>query len=63
MIISHDLRVVRALADEILVIKDGRAMEYGLADEVFEHPTTAYTKALMAAAFELKVAETEAISQ
>ncbi len=63
MFISHDLRVVRALADEILVIKDGRAMEYGLADEVFEHPTTAYTKALMAAAFELKVAETEAISQ
>ncbi|MFT5538698.1 MAG: microcin C transport system ATP-binding protein, partial [Alphaproteobacteria bacterium] len=63
MFISHDLRVVRALADEVLVIKDGKVMEYGLAGEVFDAPKTPYTKALMAAAFDLRVAEADAISQ
>jgi microcin C transport system ATP-binding protein len=57
MFISHDLRVVRALADEVLVMRDGRTVEYGPADKVFDHPETDYTKALMAAAFELRVAE------
>ena len=63
LFISHDLKVVRAMADEVLVIKDGKAVEFGTADHVFENPETAYTKALMAAAFELAVAEGGAVSQ
>jgi microcin C transport system ATP-binding protein len=63
LFISHDLRVVRAMADEVIVIKDGKVMEQGPADRVFDHPQTAYTKALMAAAFELKVAERDAVRQ
>ena len=52
-----------ATADEVLVIKDGKVVEFGTADHVFENPETAYTKALMAAAFELAVAEGGAVSQ
>ena len=63
LFISHDLKVVRAMADDVIVIKDGKVMEQGPAEQVFDHPQTAYTKALMAAAFELKVAEGEAVRQ
>ena len=52
--ISHDLRVVRALAHELIVMKDGIMVEYGPAEEVFAAPRMDYTKALMAAAFELE---------
>jgi len=54
LFISHDLRVVRALADDILVMRDGKVVEGGTADEVFDAPKTDYTKALMAAAFDLR---------
>ena len=54
LFISHDLKVVRALAHELIVMKDGRVVEHGPAAEVFAAPRTAYTKALMAAAFELE---------
>ncbi len=50
LFISHDLRVIRALANEVLVMKDGRIVEGGTADAVFEAPRTDYTKALLAAA-------------
>jgi microcin C transport system ATP-binding protein len=63
LFISHDLKVVRALADEVLVIKDGKMVEFGTADRVFEHPETPYTKALMAAAFDLAVTEGGIVSQ
>ena len=56
LFISHDLKVVRALAHELIVMKDGRVVEHGPAAEVFAAPRTAYTKALMAAAFELEAA-------
>jgi len=55
--ISHDLKVVRALADDVLVMKDGKAVEQGTAAQIFEAPQAPYTKALMAAAFEHKVVE------
>ena len=55
--ISHDLKVVRALADDVLVMKDGKAVEQGTAAQIFESPQAPYTKALMAAAFEHKVVE------
>jgi len=61
--ISHDLKVVRALSDDVLVMKDGRIVEYGPSDQIFENPKTAYTRALMAAAFDLDVAEGGAVSQ
>jgi microcin C transport system ATP-binding protein len=51
--ISHDLKVVRALADEVMVLKDGRVVERGPASAVFDAPREPYTRALMAAAFEL----------
>jgi microcin C transport system ATP-binding protein len=63
LFISHDLKVVRAMADEVLVIKDGKMVEFGTADHVFENPETPYTKALMAAAFDLAVAEGGIVSQ
>jgi microcin C transport system ATP-binding protein len=56
LFISHDLRVVRALADDLLVMKDGQVVEAGTADQLFSTPRTPYTKALMAAAFNLEVA-------
>jgi microcin C transport system ATP-binding protein len=58
MFISHDLRVVRALADEVIVLKDGKVMEQGPAERIFERPQHPYTQALMAAALHLEAVET-----
>jgi oligopeptide transport system ATP-binding protein len=49
LFISHDLAVVRSMSDEIAVMKDGRIVETGLADEVYERPKESYTRALLAA--------------
>ena len=62
LFISHDLRVVRALSDEVMVMKDGRVVEHGPAERIFEAPREAYTKALMAAAFELEAVEGGVVS-
>jgi len=56
MFISHDLRVVSALASRILVMRDGKMVEEGEARAVFEQPKEAYTRALFAAAFNLEIA-------
>ena len=53
LFISHDLKVVRALANDVLVLKDGKIVETGSAQEIFEAPKSDYTKALMAAAFNI----------
>jgi peptide/nickel transport system ATP-binding protein len=47
--ISHDLAVVKYMSDRILVMKDGRLVEQGRPDELFQHPVTAYTRELIAA--------------
>ncbi len=57
LFISHDLKVVRALASEVIVLKDGRIVEQGSTKQIFEKPKTAYTRALIKAALDLEVAE------
>jgi microcin C transport system ATP-binding protein len=54
LFISHDLKVVRALANSIIVLRHGKVVEQGPAQTVFAEPRTEYTKALLAAAFELE---------
>jgi microcin C transport system ATP-binding protein len=50
LFISHDLEVVRALASDVIVMKAGRVVESGPAQQIFNHPREAYTQALMQAA-------------
>jgi ABC-type microcin C transport system duplicated ATPase subunit YejF len=52
LFISHDLAVVRAMADEVIVMKEGRVVERGCTEEIFADPKDPYTRALMAAALE-----------
>jgi microcin C transport system ATP-binding protein len=61
LFISHDLKVVRALADELIVMKDGRVVEQGPADRIFSDPAEEYTRALLAAAFDIEAVETYTI--
>ena len=51
LFISHDLRVVRSMAQELVVMKEGRIVEAGATERVIAHPQHAYTKTLIAAAF------------
>jgi microcin C transport system ATP-binding protein len=53
--ISHDLRVVRAMSHQVVVMRNGVVVEQGCAHEIFEHPKQPYTQELMAAAFDLGV--------
>ncbi len=63
LFISHDLKVVRAMSHHVIVMRNGVAVEQGPAEEILDHPKEPYTKALMAAAFELEVADMGAVSQ
>jgi microcin C transport system ATP-binding protein len=54
--ISHDLRVVRAMAHQIIVMKDGKVIEHGAADVVLARPQQEYTRRLLAAALDHKAA-------
>jgi len=63
LFISHDLKVVRALANDIIVMRGGRVVENGRAKDIIERPGEAYTRALMAAAFNLEAVRSETISQ
>jgi microcin C transport system ATP-binding protein len=51
MFISHDLRVVASLASHLIVMRQGKVVEEGLAGDLFKAPKTDYTRALFAAAF------------
>ena len=50
LFISHDLNVVYQLCDRVLVMKEGRIVEQGDVDEVYDHPKEEYTRRLLAAA-------------
>jgi len=63
LFISHDLKVVKALANDVLVMRNGKAVEYGPSEEIFANPKSDYTKALMAAAFRIETAEQGAVSE
>ncbi|MEZ5935228.1 MAG: ABC transporter ATP-binding protein [Alphaproteobacteria bacterium] len=62
LFISHDLRVVRALSDQILVMREGEVVESGKADDIFERPQHPYTQALMAAALNVEAVESEYVA-
>jgi microcin C transport system ATP-binding protein len=63
MFISHDLRVVRALANQVIVMRNGKVVEQGEARQIFDEPQSDYTKALMAAAFDLATAPAGVVNQ
>ncbi|MGY9018209.1 MAG: ABC transporter ATP-binding protein [Alphaproteobacteria bacterium] len=62
LFISHDLKVVRALADEVLVMRNGQVVEQGSAEKIFDEPVEDYTKALLKAAFDIEAVEGNAVS-
>ncbi|MGN6467903.1 MAG: ABC transporter ATP-binding protein [Rhizobiaceae bacterium] len=63
LFISHDLKVVRALANEVIVMRNGKVVEHGPAEQIFNRPRTDYTKALISAAFRIETAPEGVVSQ
>ena len=58
VLVTHNMGVVRALADHVLVLKEGRMMEFGRADDVLDNPQSSYTRELLDAAPRLAAVET-----
>ena len=63
LFISHDLKVVRALSNYVIVLQHGKVVEEGPCEQIFSAPRTDYTKALLAAAFELTVKNAKVIAE
>ena len=63
LFISHDLKVVRALANDVIVMRNGKVVEHGPSEQIFERPQTEYTRALISAAFRMETAPEGAVSQ
>ncbi len=62
LFISHDLKVIRALCNYVIVMRDGKAVEEGPAEQIFANPKEAYTRALLAAAFNLSVSHQNVVA-
>ncbi|RWD44968.1 MAG: ABC transporter ATP-binding protein [Mesorhizobium sp.] len=63
LFISHDLKVIRALANDVIVMRNGRIVEAGPSEQIFERPQTDYTKALISAAFRIETAPVGIVSE
>ncbi len=63
LFISHDLKVVKALANDVIVMRFGKVVEQGPSSEIFRAPKNDYTRALMAAAFNIEAVPTLAVQQ
>jgi microcin C transport system ATP-binding protein len=63
LFISHDLRVVAAMASKLLVMRNGKMVEEGAAADLFKNPKSDYTRALLAAAFKLEIAPEGVVAQ
>ncbi|OWV68784.1 microcin ABC transporter ATP-binding protein [Rhizobium sp. R339] len=63
LFISHDLKVVKALANDVIVMRFGKVVEQGPSAEIFRAPKDEYTRALMAAAFNIEAVPTPAVQQ
>ncbi|MCH4548673.1 ABC transporter ATP-binding protein [Rhizobium changzhiense] len=63
LFISHDLKVVKALANDVIVMRFGKVVEQGPSSEIFRAPKDDYTRALMAAAFNIEAVPTPAVQQ
>lgn len=63
LFISHDLKVVRAMSHDVVVMKDGKVVESGPTEQIFDSPKTDYTKALMAAALYHEVRHQDAVGE
>ncbi len=63
LFISHDLKVVKALANEVIVMRNGRIVEYGPATQIFDNPQSDYTRALLSAAFRIETAPLGIVSE
>jgi microcin C transport system ATP-binding protein len=63
LFISHDLKVIRALANDVIVMRNGRIVEAGPSEQIFGSPQTDYTRALISAAFKIETAPTGVVSE
>ena len=54
MFISHDLRVIKSISHDIIVMREGKIVEQGSCKEIFDNPQTEYTQSLIAAAFTMR---------